>query len=237
MVPLSFGNEDFLFLKSGALFWRRHAILLVADLHLEKGSFYAKEGQFIPPYDSRETLSRLGDAVRATGARRIITLGDNFHDDEGCERLEPHARGMLDTLTRALDFVWITGNHDPLMEKSCGGRVVEEMEVSGIILRHRAKKGEARFEMSGHYHPKIMLNVARRRISRPCAVMSYNDGFADGSGRLILPAFGAFTGGMPAGDPAILRALQPAREIDAVVPTDKRVARFALWRASGSEAA
>jgi DNA ligase-associated metallophosphoesterase len=236
MVPFSFAGEDFALLSSGALFWRRMQTLLVADLHLEKGSYYARDGQFVPPYDSRETLVRLADAVRATGARSIVTLGDNFHDDDGCERLEPHARGMLETLTRAIDFTWITGNHDPFMAKSCGGRVVEELRLGEIALRHQAAKGESGWEMSGHFHPKLTLTVRGRRISRPCAVAGLN-GSGIGGGRLILPAFGALTGGMPASDPAIIAALHPAREIDAVLPAGQRLVRFALWRSDGSHAA
>ena len=233
MVPLSFAGDEWLLTTSRALYWPRERALLVADLHLEKGSFFAKHGQFVPPYDSRETLERVALAIRETGARRVITLGDNFHDSAGSTRLEDHACGMLEALTKAVDWVWITGNHDPDMEARCGGTLVEEIEVGGMILRHRAKKGETRPELSGHYHPRLQLKVHRRHIRRPCAVVSANDG-PDGrpSGRMILPAFGAYTGGMPANDPAILKALQPADRIDAVVPAKGKLARFELWKAA-----
>ena len=112
MVPLSFADQEWLLTRSGALYWPREAALLVADLHLEKASFFARNGQMLPPYDSRETLERVALAIRETGARRVYTLGDNFHDEDGVRRLEPHAAGMLDALTRAVDWVWITGNHD-----------------------------------------------------------------------------------------------------------------------------
>lgn len=229
MVPLSFAGEEWLLTGSGALFWPREHALLVADLHLEKASFFAQAGQMLPPYDSRATLERLAHAIRETGARRIFTLGDNFHDNSGPERLEPHARGMLDALTRMIDWVWITGNHDSRMEAICGGMVAEEMELGGIMLRHRARPGEMRMELSGHFHPK--LKVARRghRISRPCAVRSRH---ANGAERMILPAFGALAGGMDAADPAILEAMQPARAIDAVLPAGGRLAQFPLWRAA-----
>ena len=116
MVPLSFAGEEWLLTEGRAIYWPRERALLVADLHLEKGSFFARHGQMIPPYDSRETLERVALAIRETGARRVITLGDNFHDSDGSTRLEPHASGMLDALTRAVDWVWITGNHDSEME-------------------------------------------------------------------------------------------------------------------------
>lgn len=234
MVPLSFAGQEWLLTEGRALYWPRERALLVADLHLEKGSFFARHGQMIPPYDSRETLERVALAIRETGARRVITLGDNFHDSDGSTRLEPHAAGMLDALTRAVDWVWITGNHDhghdPDMAARCGGTLAEELEIGGVVLRHQARKGETRPELSGHYHPRLQLKVRQRMIRRPCAVVSANDG-PDGrpTGRMILPAFGAFTGGMNAADPAILQALQPADRIDAVVPAKGRLARFTLW--------
>lgn len=236
MVPLSFAGEEWLLTEGWALYWPRERALVVADLHLEKGSFFARHGQPLPPYDSRETLERVALAIRETGARRVITLGDNFHDSQGAGRLEPHAAGMLAALTRAVDWVWITGNHDigkdgAVAEARCGGTPVEELELSGVILRHQAKRGETRPELSGHFHPRIQINVQRRRIVRPCAVVSAG-GHADGggSGRMILPAFGAYTAGMSAADPAILKALQPARAIDAVIPMRGRLATFPLWR-------
>jgi DNA ligase-associated metallophosphoesterase len=234
MVPFSFAGEEFALTQGRALYWPRERALLVADLHLEKASFFARHGQMLPPYDSRETLERLALAIRETGARRVYTLGDNFHDSRGVERLEPYAAGMLAALTRATDWVWITGNHDVgkdgrIAEAKAGGTLVDELEIAGMILRHRAEKGETRPELSGHYHPRLQLTVRERRIRRPCAVVS-NDGH--GSGRMILPAFGALTGGMDAADPAILSALQPARAIDAVVPAGGKLATFPLWRAA-----
>ena len=232
MVPVSFANTELLLTKGRALYWPAQQALLVADLHLEKASFYARHGQMLPPYDSRETLERVAAQVRETGARRVITLGDNFHDPEGAARLDDRACGMLEALTGSLDWIWITGNHDvgkdgSVAEAVCGGTLVDEMELGGIVLRHRAQPGETRPEISGHYHPKLMLSVQRRRISRACAVLAEVE---DGVDRMIAPAFGTLTGGMPAGDPAILKALQPARRICALVPTRERVATFPLWR-------
>jgi DNA ligase-associated metallophosphoesterase len=223
MVPLSFAGEEFALVQDRALYWPRERALLVADLHLEKASFYARHGQMLPPYDSRETLERVAAAIRETGARRVFTLGDNFHDSAGPARLEPHAAGMLDALTRATDWVWITGNHDAAMEAIAGGTLAEELAVAGLILRHQAKAGETQPEISGHYHPRLQITVRERAIRRPCAVVS-------SAGRIILPAFGALTGGMNAADPAIVKALQPAAAIDAVLPSKGRLMQFPLWR-------
>jgi uncharacterized protein len=225
MVPFSFAGDEFRIVQGRALYWPREQALLVADLHLEKASFYARAGQMLPPYDSRETLERIALAIRETGARRVFTLGDNFHDSAGSARLEDHAAGMLAALTRATDWVWITGNHDPAMEANNGGTVAEEIEIAGMILRHHARKGETRPELSGHFHPKLRVNLRGRHVARPCAVVG-----SGASERMILPAFGALTGGMDAGDPAIVAALQPATRIDALVPAGGRVAQFPLWR-------
>lgn len=236
MVHVSFafgfcGEEFCLVRQDGgarALFWPRENALLVADLHLEKASFFARHGQMLPPYDSRETLERVAEAIRITGARRVFTLGDNFHDSDGSQRLEEHAAGMLAALTRATEWVWITGNHDPSMEARSGGTIAEELEIGGMVLRHMAKRGETRPELSGHFHPRVQLKLRDRSIRRACAVLSHN---ADATcGRMILPAYGALTGGMNAADPVIVEALQPASTIDAVVPAGKRLARLPLWR-------
>lgn len=230
MVPLSFAGEDFALVQGRALYWPRENALLVADLHLEKASFYARHGQMLPPYDSRETLERLAAAIRETGARRVYTLGDNFHDAEGADRLEPHAAGMLDALTRAVDWVWITGNHDAELKDGHGGTLAVELELAGMLLRHQAVPGETRPELSGHFHPKFKLTARGRHISRPCAVIGRGAGSS--GERMILPAFGALTGGMNAADPAILEAMQPARAIDAVLPAAGKLVQFPLWRAA-----
>ncbi|MEQ1542877.1 MAG: ligase-associated DNA damage response endonuclease PdeM [Novosphingobium sp.] len=225
MVPFSFAGEEFALVGERALYWPREGALLVADLHLEKASFFAQHGQMLPPYDSRETLQRVAAAIRRTGARRVYCLGDNFHDEGGAQRLEPHAAGMLDALCRATDWVWIAGNHD------CGrvpwGSAVDALELAGIVLRHEALRSETRAELSGHFHPRLRVSARGKLIARPCWVVSRG---ASGERKLILPAFGAFTGGMDASDPAIIAAMQPASAVDAVVPVGGRTARFPLWR-------
>jgi len=228
MVPFSFAGDEWLLGEAGAVCWPRGQALLVADLHLEKASFFAGHGQLLPPYDSRETLARVAAAIRASGARRVFCLGDSFHDGDGPERLESHAAGMLDALIRAVDWVWISGNHDPRLPPGIGGTVVAEASLGGMVLRHRARPGSSEVELSGHFHPRLRLTHRGRRISRPCLVTSAR--------RMILPAFGALTGGMDAADPAIVAALQPASAIDALVRAGGRTARLPLWRAQAEAA-
>jgi DNA ligase-associated metallophosphoesterase len=227
MVPVSFANQEMLLSDGRALFWPAERALLVADLHLEKGSYYAQRGQMLPPYDSRETLERIATAVKQTGARRVITLGDNFHDDEGTHRLDPYGAGMLEALTRSLDWIWISGNHDENMHRSFGGQIEDELEISGVVLRHIAQHGETRPELSGHFHPKMRVKVRNRHIARQCAVIGRSSNAGD---RMIMPAFGAYTGGMDAGDPVILTALSPANQIDAILPAKGKLLHFPLFR-------
>lgn len=232
MVPLSFAGEEWHLVQGRALYWPRERALLVADLHLEKASFFARRGQMLPPYDSRDTLERVALAIRETGARRLFALGDNFHDDAGPSRLEPHAAGMLAALTRAVDWVWIAGNHDAGLE---GAAQAEEMTIGGVALRHKALAGETLPELSGHYHPRFSLVTRGRRIVRPCAVIGRggSSGGTESGGRMILPAFGTFTGGMDAADPAIVSAMRPARAIDAALPSAGRLLTYPLWRPAG----
>lgn len=228
-APFAFAGHELALGSSRALYWPAERALLVADLHLEKASWFAARGSMLPPYDSRDTLERLADAVRQTGALRVITLGDNFHDGAGALRLDAHCTGMLEALTRALDWVWITGNHDAALPKGFGGTILPEMELGGVILRHEAQPGERAPELSGHYHPKLRVNLRNRHIARPCAVLGRG---TIGGERMILPAFGSLTGGLDAGHPEILGALQPARRIEAVMPAGGKIVRFPLWQAA-----
>ena len=218
MVPFSFAGHDLLASPSGALFWPAHQALLVADLHLEKASWFARLGQFLPPYDSQATLAALADEVRATAATRLYCLGDSFHDRFGCDRLPAAARELLLSLTASLDWTWIVGNHDPGFADHCGGRIEEECEVGGIILRHEAVLGEARPEISGHFHPKLRLQLKGRNVSRRCFVASAT--------KLILPAFGSLTGGLDASHPEIARKAGPGAA--ALVPVADRLLRFPI---------
>lgn len=228
LAPFTLAGLDLALVDGRALFWPSEAALVVADLHLEKGSHFARRGQMLPPWDSRETLERLGRALTATGARRVYCLGDSFHDDAGPARLDDGAVQLLAELAGEAEFIWITGNHDAAMGNGASaipGEICDELRLGGVILRHQAVPGETGIELSGHFHPRHVVSPRGRRIARPCAIASEK--------RLILPAFGAFTGGLDSRDPAIRAALQPARAIDAVVPAGAQAARFAVWRAAG----
>jgi len=205
-------------LPQGALFWPARRALIVADLHFEKGSAYAVRGQMLPPYDSLATLAALDQAIRVTGATEIWCLGDSFHDDAASERMPPATRAHLARTVGALRWTWITGNHDPAPDSRLGGRIVPEAQVDGVILRHEAMAGEATPEISGHFHPKLRMSHRGRAVSRRC--------FLRGARKLILPAFGAFTGGLDAGAPALRSLLGGGCE--ALVPVPDRLLRFAL---------
>ncbi len=231
MVPFSFLTQEMVLTADRALYWPRERALLVADLHLEKASYFAQFGQMLPPYDSRETLERLALAIRETGARKVIALGDNFHDDNGTQRLDTHTTGMLSALTRATEWIWITGNHDPGLNsqanRDIGGDAMDELSIDSIVLRHKASPEECAAEISGHYHPGLKVRAKGRSIARPCTVLGTHH---SGQQRLILPAFGALTGSMNASDPAIISAMQPADTIDALVPASGRLVQYPLWR-------
>jgi DNA ligase-associated metallophosphoesterase len=190
--------------------------LLVADLHLEKASWFAGHGQMLPPYDSLATLADLTALAAATAPREIWCLGDSFHDVGGCERLPPAACEMLAALTRAHRWTWITGNHDPVVPALVGGLAVPEALVDGVVLRHEAQPADPRPEMSGHFHPKLRIHRRGRLVSRRCFIASQT--------KLILPAFGALTGGLEAHHPEILRAVGPGAQ--ALIPLTDRLLRF-----------
>ena len=219
MVPFSFAGETFVASPEGAVHWPAQKALLVADLHLEKASWFARLGQFLPPYDSHATLAALAAAVEQTGATRLFCLGDSFHDRFGCDRLPANARALLTELTDRLDWTWIVGNHDPGFADHCGGKLADEVEIAGIVLRHEAVRDDPRAEMSGHYHPKLRLTLKGRHVARRCFVATAT--------KLILPAFGALTGGMDASDPVIRKALGN-RAAQALVPLADRLLRFPL---------
>lgn len=212
----AFGGHDFRIVGKTALYWPARNALIVADLHLEKASWFAARGQMLPPYDSYATLSKVAALVADTGAGELWCLGDNFHDSAGVERMTEPARMLLATLTAQVDWHWIIGNHDPALPDNVGGRVHEEAECDGLILRHQAERGEGRAELSGHYHPKVRVSARGRSVSRPCFAMSAN--------RLILPSFGAFTGGLDVGHQEVQAALGGKGE--ALIESGGKLLRF-----------
>ncbi|MBC2779074.1 ligase-associated DNA damage response endonuclease PdeM [Parasphingopyxis marina] len=218
MVRFSFSGHELIALPQAALFWPARHALLVADLHFEKASWYARFGQMLPPYDSEATLADLEALAAATNARELWCLGDSFHDSDGSKRLSVRATAQLRGLTSTLKWTWIAGNHDLAMEDTHGGRIVHEAEVDGLVLRHEADPSDPRPELSGHFHPKLRVRVRGQNVARRCFVASET--------KLILPAFGALTGGLDAAHPEIVRAAGPGAE--ALVPVSDRLLRFPL---------
>lgn len=218
MVPLSFAGHEFRALAQGALYWPARRALLVADLHFEKGSWFAAKGQMLPPYDSLATLSALTALVERVSPGELWCLGDSFHDSAGCERLPAQARTMLTALTGRLDWHWITGNHDAALVDHCGGTIHDAAVVDGLVLRHEADPRDTRPELSGHFHPKLRVTVRGRLIARRCFVAT--------DAKLILPAFGALTGGLDAHHPEIVRAVGAGAQ--ALVALEDRLLRFPI---------
>ncbi|MFM9851531.1 MAG: ligase-associated DNA damage response endonuclease PdeM [Sphingomonadaceae bacterium] len=218
MPPLHFAGQDFAVAGGTALYWPSQAALIVADLHLEKASWFAVRGQMLPPYDSHATLQRLSTLIAQTHARQLWCLGDNFHDDGGEARLSNEARHLLADLMARCDWHWITGNHDEHLPPSAGGTIHEEVTIKGLVLRHQANAADPRPELSGHFHPKYRAGARGQSVSRPCFVASAT--------KLILPAFGAFTGGLSADHPEIVAAAGlPAK---ALIPAGLRLLSFSL---------
>jgi uncharacterized protein len=218
MDYFDFGGESFVPLPSGALWSPVRNLLLVADLHLEKGSFFATTGQMLPPYDSRDTLDRLSRDIENCSATMLICLGDSFHDKAAFERLHEESRTTVQRLTRSLDWHWITGNHDPAIADDLGGRSHVELQRFGLIFRHEAQTDERLPEISGHFHPKLRLRQRGRTVSRRC--------FALAPHKLILPAYGAFAGGLDVDSEAIGTALGP--HITAIVSTARGFSRLPI---------
>jgi uncharacterized protein len=197
--------------------------MLVADLHLEKASWFAVGGQLLPPHDSLDTLTRLAGLIARFSPRELYCLGDNFHDAAGAARLEPQAAALLGKVARQVKWHWLIGNHDqakptqPMIAPPVG-ILADALVLDGLVLRHAAENSEQQPELSGHYHPVIRVAGRGRRIARRC--------FVAGSNRLILPAFGALTGGLDAAHPDIMRLAGP--DAQALVPVAGRLLRFGL---------
>ncbi|MEE9434683.1 MAG: ligase-associated DNA damage response endonuclease PdeM [Sphingorhabdus sp.] len=218
-MAFEFGGASFEAAGEAALYWPEQKALLVADLHLEKASSLAmSSGQMLPPYDSNATLARLEAAAAQFDVDRIFCLGDNFHDDGGEDRLCGEAAMLLSRLTARYDWHWITGNHDPEIKARWGGGVFDEMLVDGIMLRHNIVPGDSCPEISGHFHPKIRLRLRGRMVSRACFLRTGN--------RLVMPAFGALTGGMDLEE--IMRVTGLAGQAEAIIPLASRISIFAV---------
>ena len=190
-MKIGFGGHDFILDPSGALLWPEKRMLIVADLHLEKSSHFARRGYFLPPYDSHETLTRLMSVLMETDTERLLILGDCFHDRSGYDRLSPQDYQIFDEL-RDYNPIWIRGNHDGDFVPS-GMESYDVYMDSGISFRHEPS-GTA-LEISGHLHPKATIHYKGSLISRPC--------FIRDTTKMIIPAFGSYTGGLDVLDKSI----------------------------------
>jgi DNA ligase-associated metallophosphoesterase len=181
---------------SGALWWPETRTLIVADLHFEKGAAFARRGALLPPYDTAATLAMLAAVIERLEPVAVVALGDSFHDRAGADHISAADAATLAALVARQDWTWVAGNHDPAPGPNLGGRVVADaMALGPLTLRHEAARKTVPGELSGHFHPKAGISVHGRRLTCRCFV-------ADET-RVILPAFGAYTGGLDVRDPAI----------------------------------
>ena len=212
VASVSVVGVDFVADLSGALFWEDARLLIVSDLHLEKGSSFAERGVLLPPYDTAATLLRLSDVVARHDPRTVIALGDSFHDRTAHERLSRDDSDAISALQTGRDWIWISGNHDPELPRDIGGIVADEVAIGRIIFRHEPTG--ALGEIAGHLHPKARVSTRGRSVERRC--------FAGDGERAVMPAFGSYTGGLSIRDTAfdvIFRAL----DFTAHVLGDRRV--------------
>ena len=179
---------------SGALWLEADRALVVADLHLEKGSSYAARGQMLPPYDTRETLRRLAAEVAALAPAVVVLLGDTFHDRRSEERLAAEDAEALRELARGRTLVWVVGNHDADGPQALPGETADELSMLGLTFRHEPQAGLRPGEVAGHLHPAARVTASRGSVRRRCFI-------TDGE-RAILPAFGAYAGGLNVRDEA-----------------------------------
>ncbi len=173
---------------AGALYWPAVDALIVADLHLEKGSSYARRGQLVPPYDTRETLNKLAAVIDRYDAGTVIALGDSLHDVDASARIGIEELEILQIMQEDREWIWVTGNHDPEIGERLGGTVVGDIEIDGLTLRHEPHPGHMTHEIAGHLHPAAKLSMYGYTLRRPC--------FVGNGRRLVLPAFGTYTGGL-----------------------------------------
>ena len=185
---------------SGALFWQEQSLLVVSDLHLEKGSSFARRGVLLPPYDTAATLGRLAAVIARHDPRMVIALGDSFHDTTAHERMSAPDRDAIAAFQAGRDWIWISGNHDPALTPDLGGVVAHEVAIGPIAFRHEPTGAAG--EIAGHLHPKARVAARGRSMERRC--------FACDGERAVMPAFGAYTGGLSIRDAAFAKIFQTA---------------------------
>jgi hypothetical protein len=186
--------ESVALLRAGALYWPSQEALVVADLHFEKGSHFATRGVFLPPYDTRTTLRRLANLLATHTPRMVISLGDAFHDGDAEARMDQADAAMLESLIASVRWIWVLGNHDPAPPSRFGGAVVRGLQMGNLVFRHEPSIRPAPGEVAGHLHPAARVRAESRVIRRRC--------FAADESRIVLPAFGAYAGGLNVRDDA-----------------------------------
>jgi uncharacterized protein len=215
-------DVDLLADAAGALVWPEERLVVVSDLHLEKGSSFAARGTLLPPYDTAATLAQLGAVVARHDPRIVIALGDSFHDRKAHGRVSGGDRDTLAALQARRDWVWIAGNHDPLPPVGLGGIVATQMAIGPLSFRHEPTGSAG--EIAGHLHPYARVPTRGRAISRRC--------FASDSERIVMPAFGAYAGGLNIRDRAFAAILQMAA-MTAHLLGDRRLHVFPAARCYG----
>jgi len=188
------GRTEVVLRSSGALWLESARTLVVADLHLEKGSSYAARGQMLPPYDTRETLTRLEAEVEALAPQAVVLLGDTFHDRKSESRLAVDDAARLRALASGRRLIWVVGNHDADGPQALPGETADELSIVGLVLRHEPQAGLQPGEVAGHLHPAAKVSSPRGSVRRRC--------FVTDAERAILPAFGAYAGGLNVRDAA-----------------------------------
>jgi len=193
--PITLAGTTLVADPAGALYWPDEQLLVVADLHLEKGSAFAKRGVLLPPYDTATTLARLARLIERYAPRLVIALGDSFHDGHGPARMSGGDRAALAVLQRGRDWIWIAGNHDPDPPDTIGGRFADVLALGPLMFRHQPSPDPCDGEIAGHLHPLARVAQRGRAVRRRC--------FASDGRRLVMPAFGAYAGGLNVRDHAI----------------------------------
>jgi len=203
---LKLQGEELVLLLEGALWCDRLNLLVLSDLHFEKGSSFALAGQLLPPYDTDATLDLIEQLIAQTGAETCISLGDSFHDQHADRRLSASSVSRIRKLTAQTDWVWVEGNHDPLPPVALGGRATHLLRIGALVFRHEPTGEEG--EVAGHLHPVARVKASGRHLRRKCFV-------TDGRS-LILPSLGAYTGGLNICHSAFDACLKGARRVFAL---------------------
>lgn len=214
---LRLGRLDCLLDQTGALFIAAERTLVVADLHLEKGSSGARRGALLPPYDTRDTLALLARVIARFDPVTVIALGDSFHDRDGSARLGAGDSAAIYAMQRGRDWIWISGNHDPEPPQGVGGDVAAEIALGDVSLRHEPSRAHGGPEIAGHLHPAGKVRWRGGALRRRC--------FAADGRRCVMPAFGAYAGGLNVLDAAFRPYLAPD-DLTAYVLGAERVYRI-----------